>query len=110
MTFSDSVRSEGDDKVSTFFVGDTIFVRTHLADGTPLTDVTIQLSYAPESVRALCSAPGVDCPTTSLREQDRYEAQTAMPPLGAPWRGLRATAPQRGGALRRSPALNRDEP
>lgn len=48
VTFSDSVRSEGDDKVSTFFVGDTIFVRTHLADGTPLTDVTIQLSYAPE--------------------------------------------------------------
>ena len=48
VTFSDSVRTEGDDKVSTFFVGDTIFVRTHLADGTPLTDVTIQLSYAPE--------------------------------------------------------------
>jgi FlaG/FlaF family flagellin (archaellin) len=48
VTFSDSVRTEGDDKVSTFFVGDTIFVRTHLDDGTPLTDVTIQLSYAPE--------------------------------------------------------------
>jgi FlaG/FlaF family flagellin (archaellin) len=47
VTFVDQVTSEGDDKVSTFNTGDTIFVRTHDTDGTPLEDVTITLSYAP---------------------------------------------------------------
>ena len=106
VTFSDSVRSEGDDKVSTFFVGDTIFVRTHLADGTPLTDVTIQLSYAPEVGQGALLAPGVDCPTTSLREQDRYEAQTAMRPSGR--HGV-AFGPQPPSVGER-PALPRPEP
>ncbi len=47
VTFVDQVNSEGDDKVSTFNTGDTIFVRTHDSEGTPLEDVTITLSYAP---------------------------------------------------------------
>ena len=47
VTFVDQVNSEGDNKVSTFNTGDTIFVRTHDTDGTPLEDVTITLSYAP---------------------------------------------------------------
>jgi FlaG/FlaF family flagellin (archaellin) len=47
VTFVDQVNNEGDDKVSTFNTGDTVFVRTHDADGTPLEDVTITLSYAP---------------------------------------------------------------
>ena len=49
VTFVDQVNSEGDDKVSTFNTGDTIFVRTHDADGTPLEDVTISLNYAPSA-------------------------------------------------------------
>ena len=47
VTFVDQVNKEGTDSVSTFNTGDTIFVRTHGPDGTPLEDVTIQLSYAP---------------------------------------------------------------
>ena len=47
VTFVDQVNSDGDNKVSTFNTGDTIFVRTHDTDGTPLEDVTITLSYAP---------------------------------------------------------------
>tara|TARA_B110000444_G_scaffold261492_1_gene314159 strand:- start:19257 stop:32756 length:13500 start_codon:yes stop_codon:yes gene_type:complete len=47
VTFVDQVNNEGDDKVSTFNTGDTVFVRTHDSDGTPLEDVTITLSYAP---------------------------------------------------------------
>jgi FlaG/FlaF family flagellin (archaellin) len=47
VTFVDQVNNEGDDKVSTFNTGDTIFVRTHDSEGTPLEDVTITLSYAP---------------------------------------------------------------
>ena len=47
VTFVDQVNTEGDDKVSTFNTGDTIFVRTHDTDGTPLEDVTISLNYAP---------------------------------------------------------------
>jgi flagellin-like protein len=49
VTFVDQVNSEGDDKVSTFNTGDTIFVRTHDSDGTPLEDVTISLNYAPSA-------------------------------------------------------------
>jgi flagellin-like protein len=47
VTFVDQVNKEGADSVSTFNTGDTIFVRTHAPDGTPLEDVTIQLTYAP---------------------------------------------------------------
>ncbi len=47
VTFVDQVNSDGDSKVSTFNTGDTIFVRTHDSAGTPLDDVTITLSYAP---------------------------------------------------------------
>ena len=47
ITFVDQVNKEGTDSVSTFNTGDTIFVRTHAPDGTPLEDVTITLSYAP---------------------------------------------------------------
>ena len=52
VTFVDSVTkeqiSESETRsVSTFNSGDTIFVRTHAPDGTPLEDATITLSYAP---------------------------------------------------------------
>ena len=47
VTFVDSVQKEGNRSISTFNTGDTIFVRTHAPDGTPLVDVDIQLSYAP---------------------------------------------------------------
>ncbi len=47
MTFVDSVQKDGNRSISTFNTGDTIFVRTHAPDGTPLVDVDIQLSYAP---------------------------------------------------------------
>ena len=52
VTFVDSVTRDtaGDGEtraVSTFNSGDTIFVRTHAPDGTPLVDATITLSYAP---------------------------------------------------------------
>mgnify|MGYP002853332555 FL=1 len=47
VTFVDQVNSEGDDRVSTFNTGDTVFVRTHDSEGTPLEDVTITLNYAP---------------------------------------------------------------
>ncbi|MDA0925053.1 MAG: type IV pilin, partial [archaeon] len=47
VTFVDSVQKDGNRSISTFNTGDTIFVRTHAPDGTPLVDVDIQLSYAP---------------------------------------------------------------
>ena len=52
VTFVDSVSKEVISEtetrsISTFNSGDTIFVRTHGPDGTPLEDVTITLSYAP---------------------------------------------------------------
>jgi len=52
VTFVDSVTkeqiSESETRsISTFNSGDTIFVRTHAPDGTPLEDATITLSYAP---------------------------------------------------------------
>jgi flagellin-like protein len=51
VTFVDSVSIEGSGEgiryVSTFNTGDTIFVRTHAPDGTPLEGATITLSYAP---------------------------------------------------------------
>jgi flagellin-like protein len=52
VTFVDSVQKEQISEtetrsISTFNTGDTIFVRTHAPDGTPLVDVDIQLSYAP---------------------------------------------------------------
>jgi len=52
VTFVDSVTKEQISEtesrsISTFNTGDTIFVRTHAPDGTPLVDVDIQLSYAP---------------------------------------------------------------
>jgi flagellin-like protein len=47
VTFVDSVTRDGNRSVSTFNSGDTIFVRTHAPDGTPLEDATITLSYAP---------------------------------------------------------------
>ena len=52
VTFVDSVTkeqiSESETRsISTFNAGDTIFVRTHAPDGTPLEDATITLSYAP---------------------------------------------------------------
>ena len=50
VTFVDQVNTEGEDKVSTFNTGDEIFVRTHLADGTPLEDVKITLIYSPGTV------------------------------------------------------------
>ena len=48
VTFIDSVNRQGDQVQSTFNTGDTIFVRTHLSDGTPLEDITITISYSPE--------------------------------------------------------------
>ena len=52
VTFVDSVTKEQISEtetrsVSTFNSGDTIFIRTHAPDGTPLEDATITLSYAP---------------------------------------------------------------
>ena len=52
VTFVDSVTkdqiSETETRsISTFNSGDTIFVRTHAPDGTPLEDATITLTYAP---------------------------------------------------------------
>ena len=47
VTFVDQVNSEGDDRVSTFNTGDSVFVRTHDSAGTPLEDVTITINYAP---------------------------------------------------------------
>ena len=48
VSFVDSVNRVGDQAQSTFNVGDVIYVRTHLSDGTPLDDVTITISYSPE--------------------------------------------------------------
>ncbi len=52
VTFVDSVTKEQISEtetrsISTFNAGDTIFIRTHAPDGTPLEDATITLSYAP---------------------------------------------------------------
>ena len=52
VTFVDSVTKEQISEtetrsISTFNSGDTIFIRTHAPDGTPLEDATITLSYAP---------------------------------------------------------------
>jgi hypothetical protein len=47
VTFVDSVDTDGNRSISTFNSGDTIFIRTHAPDGTPLVDATITLSYAP---------------------------------------------------------------
>ena len=47
VTFVDSVDRDGNRSISTFNSGDTIFVRTHAPDGTPLTGVTITITYAP---------------------------------------------------------------
>ncbi|MED5567548.1 MAG: type IV pilin [Candidatus Thermoplasmatota archaeon] len=52
VTFVDSVQKEQISEtetrsISTFNSGDTIFIRTHAPDGTPLEDATITLSYAP---------------------------------------------------------------
>ena len=49
VTFSDQVDWGGDDTVSTFGVGDTIFVRTHDTEGTPMGDAGISVVYAPHS-------------------------------------------------------------
>lgn len=54
VTFVDSVTkeptSDGETRsVSTFNTGDTIFIRTHAPDGTPLVDADIKISYAPIS-------------------------------------------------------------
>ena len=47
VTFVDSVTMDGATSISTFNSGDTLFVRTHAPDGTPLEDASIVLSYAP---------------------------------------------------------------
>jgi flagellin-like protein len=52
VSFVDSVTkeptSEGETRsISTFNTGDTIFIRTHAPDGTPLVDADIKISYAP---------------------------------------------------------------
>lgn len=47
VTFVDSVDTDGNRSISTFNSGDTIFVRTHAPDGTPLTGATITITYAP---------------------------------------------------------------
>jgi len=52
VTFVDSVNVEqiSEDErrsISTFNTGDSLYVRTHAPDGTPLEDATITLSYAP---------------------------------------------------------------
>ena len=48
VTFVDStLRQEGTSYKSTFSAGDTIFVRTHDPEGTPLVDATITISYVP---------------------------------------------------------------
>ena len=51
VTFVDQVNKEGTRSVSTFNTGDEIYVRTHAPDGTPMTDVTITLSYAPANAQ-----------------------------------------------------------
>jgi len=52
VTFVDSVTKEQISEtesrsISTFNSGDTIFIRTHAPDGTPLEDATIELTYSP---------------------------------------------------------------
>jgi FlaG/FlaF family flagellin (archaellin) len=51
VTFVDQVNKEGTKSVSTFNTGDEVYVRTHAPDGTPLTDVTITMSYAPANAQ-----------------------------------------------------------
>jgi flagellin-like protein len=47
VTFGDVVTIDGDETISTFSTGDDIYVKTHLADGTPLVDATIRIVYNP---------------------------------------------------------------
>jgi flagellin-like protein len=47
VSFVDSVTKDDNRTVSTFNTGDTIFVRTHAPDGTPLVDAEVKLTYAP---------------------------------------------------------------
>ena len=47
VTFGDVVTIDGDETISTFSTGDDIYVKTHLADGTPLVDATIRVVYNP---------------------------------------------------------------
>jgi flagellin-like protein len=47
VTFGDVVTIDGDEVISTFSTGDDIYVKTHLADGTPLVDATIRIIYNP---------------------------------------------------------------
>jgi flagellin-like protein len=47
VSFVDSVTKDNNRTVSTFNTGDTIFVRTHAPDGTPLVDAEVKLTYAP---------------------------------------------------------------
>jgi len=51
VTFVDQVNKEGTKSISTFNTGDEVYVRTHGPDGTPLTDVTITMSYAPANAQ-----------------------------------------------------------
>lgn len=51
VTFVDQVNKEGTKSISTFNTGDEVYVRTHAPDGTPLTDVTITMSYAPANAQ-----------------------------------------------------------
>ena len=51
VTFVDQVNKEGTRSVSTFNTGDEVYVRTHAPDGTPMTDVTITMSYAPANAQ-----------------------------------------------------------
>jgi flagellin-like protein len=47
VTFGDVVTLDGEEVISTFSTGDDIYVKTHLADGTPLVDATIRIIYNP---------------------------------------------------------------
>ena len=47
VTFGDVVTIDGEEVISTFSTGDDIYVKTHLADGTPLVDATIRIIYNP---------------------------------------------------------------
>jgi len=47
VTFGDVVDKSGAEVVSSFGSGDDIYVKTHLSDGTALTDVRIAIVYAP---------------------------------------------------------------
>ena len=49
VTFTDSVGSEGGAVKSSFDTGDTIYIRTTDADGNPVTDLYVSVSYVPSS-------------------------------------------------------------